>query len=86
MLKAFRSLALSALMTLPLMRPAEAVEGGIGAYLLGSRDSFAGIVPGAGHYIGFDYVFLSGQTNGLSIGGGRSGPRPPRRSISNWPH
>lgn len=46
-----------------------AVEGGTSAYLLGSRDSFAGIVPGAGTYVGIDFITFSGTVSGLSLGG-----------------
>jgi len=65
------SLALAGVLALStlLPRPVQAVEGGIGAYLLGSRDTFAGIVPGPGNYLAFDFITLQGQTNGLSLGG-----------------
>jgi hypothetical protein len=46
-----------------------AVEGGIGAYLLGSRTTFAGIVPGPGSYLGLDVVTSSGSVDGLTLGG-----------------
>lgn len=46
-----------------------AVEGGVGAYLLGSRSSFAGIVPGPGSYFGVDVVTSEGSVEGLSMGG-----------------
>ncbi len=46
-----------------------AVEGGMGAYLLGSRDSFAGIVPGPGSYLSFDLVSTRGNIDGLSLAG-----------------
>lgn len=46
-----------------------AVEGGIGAYQLGSRTSFAGIVPGPGFYGGIDYIYMEGSVQGLSLGG-----------------
>lgn len=49
--------------------PAQAVEGGSGAYLLGSRDTFAGIVPGPGTYITNSFVFMSGKGPTLSLGG-----------------
>jgi hypothetical protein len=49
--------------------PAHAVEGGTGAYLLGSRDSFAGIVPGPGTYVTNNFVFMSGKGPTLSLGG-----------------
>jgi hypothetical protein len=52
-----------------LARTALAVEGGSGAYLLGSRDSLAGIVPPPGTYVTNDFVFISGKTAALSIGG-----------------
>lgn len=48
---------------------AMALEGGTSAYLLGSRDSFAGIVPGAGTYVGMDFIRFSGDIAGLSLGG-----------------
>lgn len=48
---------------------AQALEGGTSAYLLGSRDSFAGIVPGAGTYVGLDLITFSGDISGLSLGG-----------------
>ena len=48
---------------------AMAVEGGTPAYLLGSRDSFAGIVPGPGTYVGMDFITFSGEIAGLSLGG-----------------
>ncbi len=61
--------ALSAL-TLSLTPSASsAVEGGLGAYLLGSRDSFAGVVPGPGFYGGIDFVYSKGSVEGLSLGG-----------------
>jgi len=46
-----------------------AVEGGAGAYLLGSRGSFAGIVPGPGVYGGIDFVYMDGSVDGLSLAG-----------------
>jgi hypothetical protein len=46
-----------------------AVEGGIGAYFMGTRDTFAGIVPPPGTYLSFSYDHLSGQVDGLSLGG-----------------
>ena len=62
-----RSLLLTAL----LLSSGEtlAVEGGTGAYLLGSRDSLAGVVPPPGTYITNDIIHLSGEAEGLSIGG-----------------
>lgn len=49
--------------------PSFAVEGGAGAYLLGSREGFAGIVPGPGTYVGIDLVHTEGDIQGLSLGG-----------------
>ncbi len=49
--------------------PAWAVEGGIGAYFMGTRDTFAGIVPPPGTYLSFTYDYLSGEVDGLSVGG-----------------
>lgn len=49
--------------------PALALEGGIGAYFLGTRDTFAGIVPPPGTYLSFTYDYLEGQVDGLSVGG-----------------
>lgn len=46
-----------------------AVEGGIEAYLLGSRDSMAGILPPAGTYLNNDFVFFSGSAPSISAGG-----------------
>ncbi|MBL4768931.1 MAG: transporter [Rhodobacteraceae bacterium] len=46
-----------------------AVEGGMGAYQLGSRASFAGIVPGPGFYGGLDYISMEGSVQGLTMGG-----------------
>ncbi len=50
-------------------RVAHAVEGGIETYLLGSRDSFAGILPPAGNYWNNDFVFFSGSAPSISAGG-----------------
>lgn len=49
--------------------PSHAVEGGAGAYLLGSREGFAGIVPGPGTYVAIDLVHTEGEVEGLSLGG-----------------
>lgn len=49
--------------------PVAATEGGSGAYLLGSRDSFAGIVPPPGTYLSVDVVGISGTAPFISIGG-----------------
>jgi hypothetical protein len=49
--------------------PALAVEGGIGAYFMGTRDTFAGIVPPPGTYLSFTYDYLEGSVDGLAVGG-----------------
>ena len=49
--------------------PAQAVEGGTGAYLLGSRDIYAGIVPMPGLYLGNDVIYINGRLDGLSVAG-----------------
>lgn len=46
-----------------------AVEGGIETYLLGSRDSFAGILPLPGTYFNNDFVSFSAQAPSFSAGG-----------------
>lgn len=48
---------------------AYAVEGGSGAYFLGTRDTLSGIVPPPGTYLSFTYDNLSGDVQGLSVGG-----------------
>jgi hypothetical protein len=49
--------------------PVCAVEGGIGAYFMGTRDTFAGIVPPPGTYLSFTYDYLEGSVDGVSVGG-----------------
>jgi hypothetical protein len=49
--------------------PALATEGGSGAYLLGTRDSLAGIVPPPGTYLSVDVVGISGTAPFIAIGG-----------------
>lgn len=49
--------------------PALAVEGGVGGYFLGTRDTFAGIVPPPGTYTSLSYDYLKGDVAGLSVGG-----------------
>lgn len=49
--------------------PVHAVEGGTGAYFLGSRDTLAGIVPPPGTYLTFSFDRLEGDVEGISIGG-----------------
>lgn len=56
-----------ALFSIPTV--SSAVEGGAGAYLLGSRTTFAGIIPGPGLYGGIDYVFMEGSVEGVTLGG-----------------
>ena len=65
----FRRLLMTCLMGLGAASPSFAVEGGLGAYLLGSRDSFVGIVPGPGVYVGLDVVHSEGSVEGLTLGG-----------------
>ena len=48
---------------------ARAVEGGVETYLLGSRDGFAGILPGPGTYLNNDFVFFSGSAPSIPAGG-----------------
>jgi hypothetical protein len=48
---------------------AHAVEGGIGAYFLGTRDTLSGIVPPAGTYLSLTYDHLSGDVDGITVGG-----------------
>lgn len=49
--------------------PSFAVEGGMGAYLLGSRTTFSGVVPAPGTYAGLDLVRSKGSVEGLSLAG-----------------
>jgi hypothetical protein len=49
--------------------PAAAVEGGLGAYLLGSRFSLAGVVPPPGFYVTNDFVTFRGSVADVAIGG-----------------
>jgi hypothetical protein len=46
-----------------------ALEGGIETYLLGSRDSMAGVLPPPGNYWNNDFVFFSGRAPSFSAGG-----------------
>lgn len=64
-----RSALTAALVATTLSPPAHAVEGGIGAYFMGTRDTFAGIVPPPGTYYAFTYDNLQGTVSGVSIGG-----------------
>lgn len=59
----------SACAALLLAEPALATEGGSGAYLLGSRDSLAGIVPPPGTYLSADVLHIDGDVDFLAIGG-----------------
>lgn len=61
--------SLAAMCSLVFCQPAHAVEGGIGAYFLGSRDTFPAIVPPPGSYFSFIYDRLEGSVDGLSVGG-----------------
>jgi hypothetical protein len=49
--------------------PALAVEGGTSTYLLGSRDSLAGIVPPPGTYVTLQYVHIEGDASFAFLGG-----------------
>jgi len=49
--------------------PAGAVEGGLGAYLLGSRDSLAGIAPPPGDYFTTDLIRIDGSVPVMAVGG-----------------
>jgi hypothetical protein len=59
----------SALLVAPGSGPAGAVEGGLGAYLLGSRDSLAGIAPPPGDYVTTDLIHIDGSAPAVAIGG-----------------
>ncbi|MEM1235592.1 MAG: transporter [Pseudomonadota bacterium] len=65
----FRTLALAALTSIALTPSAHAVEGGIGSYFLGTRDTLSGIVPPPGTYLSFSYDNLSGSVEGIAING-----------------
>ena len=49
--------------------PAFAVEGGSGAYLLGTRDLLAGVVPPPGEYVNLDVIHIQGNVEKLPISG-----------------
>ncbi|MBO9446893.1 transporter [Ruegeria sp. R14_0] len=59
---------LAASLVLPV-NPAVAVEGGLGAYFLGTRDSFAGFVPEPGTYTSLTFDHLNGNVEGVSLAG-----------------
>lgn len=59
-----------------------AIEGGTQTYLLGIRDSLAGVVPPAGIYFNNDLVLYSGQVPQLVIGG--VGVVEPDLSVALW--
>lgn len=61
--------AVLALLLLGSATSAPAAEGGMSAYLLGSRSTFAGIVPGPGTYAAVDLVHSEGSVKGLSLAG-----------------
>jgi hypothetical protein len=50
-------------------RPVLAVEGGTGAYLLGSRGFMGGFVPPPGLYVSNDFIYFTGNVDALAIGG-----------------
>jgi hypothetical protein len=56
--------------------PALAVEGGIGAYFMGTRDTFAGIVPPPGTYLSFTYDYLRATSTACRSAASRSGRTP----------
>lgn len=49
--------------------PALAVEGGTSTYLLGSRDSLAGIVPPPGIYVTTQFIHVQGNVSFAALGG-----------------
>jgi hypothetical protein len=59
----------ASLALLAATQQAMALEGGTGAYLLGSRDSMAGFVPPPGTYITNSSVFMNADAPTLSISG-----------------
>jgi hypothetical protein len=66
----FRKVALSLGFSLVACNAAFAVEGGTGAYLMGSRDLGAGFVPPPGTYQTTDFIYISATTNNpIGIGG-----------------
>lgn len=64
-----RTLTITLAVVLVLAPAAHAVEGGLGAYLLGSRDSLAGIAPPPGDYLTTDVIYIDGSVSFLSLGG-----------------
>jgi hypothetical protein len=58
-----------AILGLSSMGAANAMEGGLGAYLLGSRDTLAGVTPGPGTYVTNNFYYLRGEAPQLSISG-----------------
>jgi hypothetical protein len=63
------SAALAAVLLAANAAPVFAVEGGTGAYLLGSRDSLAGIAPPPGFYFSMELWNLQGDIPFLPLGG-----------------
>lgn len=80
MKKSYTALAASVLMTCPSL--GLAIEGGTQTYLLGIRDSLAGVVPPAGIYFNNDLVLYSGQVPQLVLGG--VGVVDPDLSVALW--
>ncbi|WP_167685958.1 SphA family protein [Parasedimentitalea denitrificans] len=74
------ALTASALLLFPSF--GQAIEGGTQTYLLGIRDSLAGVVPPAGVYFNNDLVLYSGQVPQLVIGG--VGVVDPDLSVALW--
>ena len=61
------------IVTLPASWQVDAVEGGSGFYLLGSKGSLAGVLAPAGNYLAVDTYYYSGdisQTEELPVVGG----------------
>ena len=64
-----RRISLSLVLCVIGASPALAVEGGLETYLLGSRDSMAGVLPPAGTYLNNDFIHFSGSAPSISMGG-----------------
>jgi hypothetical protein len=65
-------IALAATLVFALQQQAQAAEGGVGFYLLGSRGPRAGVVPPPGFYVQNDFYVYSGSAGAdrdLPIGG-----------------
>jgi hypothetical protein len=69
LVRSFNAVMIAFLASVFAQNNAFAVEGGSGAYLLGSRDIGAGFVPPPGFYQTNDFVYLTGKVDQLAIGG-----------------